>query len=152
LQATGAAEILISGPADGPYAESGISIIEDVETDLGPIGGLVTAIASAKHALVLALAIDLPRMTNAYLQSLLVNAPVVPRRGDRFEPLAAVYTRRCGEVLQHRLAQRRLSLQSAVHDLIERGELSARDVTPSEASLFDNLNTPEDLAYFVQAK
>jgi molybdopterin-guanine dinucleotide biosynthesis protein A len=152
LRATGATEIFISGPVDGPYSKSGMAIMEDAEPGLGPIGGLVTAIASAQHEHVLVLAIDLPRMTSGYLQSLLANAPVVPRRGDRFEPLAAVYTRCCGEVFQHRLAQRRLSLQSAIHDLIERGELSARDVSPAEASLFDNLNTPEDLAYFVQAE
>ena len=152
LRETGATEIFISGPVDGPYSESGMAIMEDAEPGLGPIGGLVTAIASARHELVLVLAIDLPRMTSGYLQSLLADAPVVPRRGDRFEPLSIVYTRCCGEVFQHRLAQRRLSLQSAIHHLIERGELYACDVSPAEASLFDNLNTPEDLAYFIQAE
>jgi molybdenum cofactor guanylyltransferase len=150
LQSTAASEILISGRPDGPYAESGLPIVEDAEPDLGPIGGVVTAMATAQHSLILVLAIDLPRMTSAYLQSLLPNAPVVPRRADRFEPLAAIYSKSCLEVFQRRVAQRRLSMQSAIHELVERGELSVLDVPASDSPLFDNLNTPEDLAFFVR--
>src|SRR4030095_9579451 len=77
LTATGAAQILISGRADGPYSECGFPIVEDAETDLGPIAGLVTAMATAQHPLILVLAIDLPRMSSDYLLSLLPDAPVV---------------------------------------------------------------------------
>lgn len=150
LRATGAPEILISGRPDGLYSESGVPIVEDAEPGLGPIGGLVAAMCAAQHSLILVLAIDLPRMTSAYLQSLLPNAPVVPRRGDRFEPLAAVYSRSSREIFQRRLAQRRLSLQSAIHELADAGDVAVHDVSPVEAPLFDNLNTPEDLAYFVR--
>jgi molybdenum cofactor guanylyltransferase len=152
LESTGANEILISGRLDGPYSESGFPIMEDMESDLGPLGGIATTIAMARHPLVLVLAIDLPRMTGAYLQSLLPNAPVIPRRGSRFEPLAAVYSRNCMEVFERRLVQRHLSLQSAIHELVERGDVSVCDVSAAEAPLFDNLNTPEDLAYFVQSR
>jgi molybdopterin-guanine dinucleotide biosynthesis protein A len=151
LRATGANEILISGRFDGPYAKSGVSIMEDIENDMGPIGGIATTIAMARHPLVLILAIDLPRMTGAYLQTLLPHAPVVPRRGERFEPLAAVYSRSCLEVLQRRLVQRHFSLQSAMHELAERGDVSVCDVMAADAPLFDNLNTPEDLGYFVDS-
>jgi molybdopterin-guanine dinucleotide biosynthesis protein A len=151
LRATGATEILISGRPGGPYSESGVPIMEDVETDMGPMGGIATTIAMARHPLILVLAIDLPRMTGAYLQSLLPAAPVVPRRGERFEPLAAVYSRNCLEIFQRRLIQRHLSLQSAIHELVERGDVSICDVPAAEAPLFDNLNSPEDLAYFVDS-
>lgn len=150
LQATGASQILISGRPDGLYSDSDFQVIEDVEPGLGPIGGLVSAIANALHPLILVLAIDLPRMSSAYLRSLLPNAPVVPRRADRFEPLSAVYLKRSLAVFQRRLAQRRLSLQSAIHELVDIGDLSAYDVPAEDAPLFDNLNTPEDLAYFVK--
>jgi molybdenum cofactor guanylyltransferase len=152
LEATGASEILISGRTEGPYSESGFRIIEDVEPDLGPIGGIATAMAYAQYPLVLVLAIDLPRMTSAYLQSLLPRAPVVPRRANRFEPLAAIYPKSCLEVFQRRLAHRHFSLQSAIHELIDGRDLAVYDVPDAEAPLFDNLNTPEDLAYFVQSK
>jgi len=150
LRATGSSQILISGKSGCPYAESGLPIVEDAESGLGPISGIAAAMASAQHPLVLILAIDLPRMTSAYLQSLLPLAPVVPRRADRFEPLAAIYSKSCLEVFQRRLTQRSFSMQSAVHELIERNDLAVCDVSASEAPLFDNLNTPEDLAYFVE--
>src|SRR5262245_60126217 len=63
LQAAGANEILISGRLDGPYADSGLPIIEDAESEMGPIGGIATTIAMARHPLALVLAIDLPRMS-----------------------------------------------------------------------------------------
>src|SRR4029434_1917535 len=69
-----------------------------------------------------------------------------------FEPLAAIYSKSCLEVFQRRLARRHFSLQSAIHELIERADMSAHDVPAAEASLFDNLHTPEDLAYFLQLK
>src|SRR4029434_5933728 len=119
---------------------------------VGPLVGLVAAMAYAQRTLVLVLAVDLPRMSGEYLRELLPSAPIVLRRGDRFEPLAAVYSKRCVEVLQRRLIQRRLSLQSAIHELVENGDLRVSDVPASDASLFDNLNTPEDLAFFVQAR
>jgi molybdopterin-guanine dinucleotide biosynthesis protein A len=149
LRATGSSQILISGRSDGLYADSGLPIVEDAEPGLGPLGGIVTAMASARHALVLVLAIDLPRMTSAYLQSLLPLAPVVPRHADRFEPLAAIYSKSCLGIFQRRLVQRRLSLQSAIHELVDSGNLAVHDVPAAEALLFDNFNTPEDLAYFV---
>jgi molybdopterin-guanine dinucleotide biosynthesis protein A len=152
LKATSPSEILISGRPDGPYSESSFRIVEDAEPGLGPIGGVTTAMAYAQYPLVLVLAIDLPRMTSAYLQSLLSRAPVVPRRADRFEPLAAIYSKSCLEVFQRRLVRRHFSLQSAIRELIDSGDLAIYDVPAAEAPLFDNLNTPEDLAYFVQSK
>ena len=151
LQAAGASEILISGRPDGPYAESGFRIIQDVDSDLGPMGGIFSAFQSAQHSIVLVLGIDLPRMSGEYLRSLLPKAPVVPRRGERFEPVAAIYSRRCLEVFSRRLSQRQLSLQAAVRELVQHGDLSACEVAAEDVRLFDNLNTPEDLAYFVRS-
>jgi len=150
LEATCASEILISGRAASPYAASRYPIVQDIDPDLGPLGGIVSAFELAKHSLILVLAVDLPRMTAAFLQSLLPHSPIVPRRGERFEPLAAVYSRRCLDVFRHRLTQNQLSLQGAIRQLVERGELSVKEVNPAEAPLFDNLNTPEDLGYFIE--
>lgn len=149
LQSTGASEILISGRADGPYAGSGFRIVEDAVPGLGPLSGIVAAMEPARHPLILVLAIDLPRMTGAYLQSLLPKAPAVPRRGDRFEPLAAIYSKRCLEVFQRRLIERHLSMQGAIHELVERGDVSIHNVAAAEDPLFANINTPEDAKSFV---
>ena len=150
LQASGASEILISGCRDGPYAKSDFRIVEDIDPDLGPLGGLVAAFKSAKHELVAVLAIDLPRMNAAFLRSLLSKAPVVPRRENRFEPLAAFYSKRTLAVFQRRLHERELSMQRAIRELAERHEITLYDVSGPEALLFENLNTPEDLAHFVE--
>jgi molybdenum cofactor guanylyltransferase len=152
LEAVGAPEVLISGRTNGPYTASAYRIVEDKDPGLGPLGGIVSAFDAARHSTVLVLAIDLPRMSPMFLSSMLSRVPIVPRRGERFEPLAAVYSPPCLNVFRRRLAERQLSMQDAIRELVERGDLAVCDVTAEEAPLFDNLNTPEDLAYFVGTK
>ena len=152
LEAVGASEILISGRSDGPYAESGYRIIEDIDPGFGPLGGIVSAFEAARHSMLLVLAVDLPRMTSAFLRSMLPHAPIVPLRGERFEPLAAVYSMSALEVFRQHLARHQLSMQNAVRELVERGDLAICEVAAEAAALFDNLNTPEDLAYFVRGE
>lgn len=150
LEAAGPSEILISGRGKGLYAGSQHRIIEDNDPGLGPLGGVVSALEAAKHSMLVVLAIDLPRMNGEFLRTMLSRGPMVWSRGGRFEPLAAIYSKGCLDVLRGRLAQRQLSMQDAVRELAERGELTVAEVSPNDAPLFDNLNTPEDLAFFVE--
>jgi molybdenum cofactor guanylyltransferase len=152
LQATGASEILISGRVDGPYAESGFPIIEDFEPGLGPLAGIVAAGAFAHHQFILVLAIDLPRMSSTYLRGLLSRGPVVPQRGERFEPLAAIYSDACLSAFKKGVDKRRLSLQSVIRNLVADGILSIVEVSAEDETLFANLNTPEDVAKFTRAE
>ena len=66
---------------------------------------------------------------------------IVPRLGDRFEPVVAIYPRESVDVFENGAA----SLQLAVADLVSRGFLEPLDVAPSDYELFKNVNEPVDL-------
>ncbi len=150
LQATGPAEIFISGPASGPYLNAGYPILEDESSGAGPLSGILSGLRHVSHPYLLVLAIDLPEITPDFLQSLLAEAHSVERgivtRDTRWwEPLAAVYPRTLLPLAEASIAQKHLSLQAFIRRGVELGLLNSRELGPAETPLFRNLNSPADL-------
>ena len=86
----------LSTNADQPFPEvlEGVDRLIDDEADLGPVGGLKAILQCSEAAFVLVLAVDLPLMETAFLESLLATRHGVAARSDRsWEPLAALYPR-----------------------------------------------------------
>jgi molybdopterin-guanine dinucleotide biosynthesis protein A len=88
----------------------------------------------AQH--LLALAIDMPSMTEEYLTFLCSH--IEPCRGvivkidDRFEPLAAIYPREAAIEFRTALAGSDFSLQNVVRHLVTSGKLLEISVTEQE--------------------
>ncbi|MCF6312233.1 MAG: formate dehydrogenase accessory sulfurtransferase FdhD [Verrucomicrobiales bacterium] len=131
-------------------------LANDVETicdqadDLGPLSGLSTCLEHCPSPWLLVLAVDLPHISPVYLLSLIEQAQrtglgVIPKMGDHWEPLAAIYPRSLLKKMQHHLSAGQLSLQKFIHQSVAEGLLLGRDISDSEKPLFSNLNTPQDL-------
>lgn len=136
--------ILLSARNDKPWRPADVAIVLDESDARGPLSGILAAFSACESDHLLVLAIDLPLMTVAYLQSLMQRARrgvgVVPMIDERFEPVAAIYPRGIADAfLQHD------SLQSVLHDLVDRGEMIVDDVQPADRELFRNVNEPADL-------
>lgn len=152
LHALKPAQLLISGPTDGPYCKQGLTIIPDAITAQGPLGGMTSVLAQCDHPLVLILAVDMPRMTSAYLLELLLIAPGVSRRNGEFEPLAAVYPRDATATAAAEMLQSgHHSMRRLVSNLVAAGRMAVSEIGHNDASKFDNINTVEDLAHFRSA-
>jgi molybdopterin-guanine dinucleotide biosynthesis protein A len=101
-----------------------------------------------KH--LLALAIDMPFMTEKYLTFLC--SQIEPRRGviakieDRFEPLAAIYPLEALTNFRSALTGTDFSMQTVASRLAAEGTLRVIPVTLQERRLFRNLNAPVDMA------
>lgn len=150
LQSLHPREIMISGRIGGPYAASGCEVIVDEVGDLGPLAGIVAGIRATSCDPLLVLAIDLPEMTGEFLETLLREAAitrrgVVPRNGRWFEPLAAVYTRRCLPMAEQCLTGSNRSMQHFVREAIAGDLLVPRPLIRRERLLFENVNTEADL-------
>lgn len=150
LQGLSPEELLISGKPDGLYAGAGFEIVVDDTPELGPLGGIVTALRRARFPLLLVLAIDLANMRASLLRELvdvaLSSARGVVARGDRgFEPLAAVYPVGSLPLAEECLRGDDRSLQCFVRRAVERGFMQMRELRACELSLFRNVNSPEDL-------
>lgn len=144
-------EIFLAGPSHSEWKNAAWIIVPDAQENSGPLGGLVAALRHCCTSLLLALAVDLPQITSAYLHGLLElcegEKGVVPM-GDRnrFEPLIAVYPRAALTLAEELLASGRYSMQNFANLCLAHGLTNGHSIAPADAPLFFNMNTPEDFA------
>src|SRR5262245_24240834 len=108
------------GEADA-YAQLGIERIADARPGAGPLGGLVGLLRAQSAAPVVAVACDMPYVTEALLRRLAFStsaaAALAPWRDDLFEPLFARYDpRRVLPLAERQLAGDDLSMQRLLRD------------------------------------
>ncbi|HEY4639387.1 MAG TPA: molybdenum cofactor guanylyltransferase [Candidatus Udaeobacter sp.] len=143
------AEIFLSARTDPSWRPADVQFIEDVPPSRGPLSGIAASLAKIRTAHLLALAIDMPFMTEDYLSSLW-NA-IEPGRGvigkinNRAEPLAAVYPREAEIDFRTALAGSDFSLQNIVRHLVTSGKLREICVAKQERRLFRNVNDVSDV-------
>lgn len=116
----------------------------------GVLGGLYTGLASTGTRYSLAVGCDMPFLNAALLRYLVNLAPgfdiVVPRRGRMYEPLHAVYSRRCLPVIAELIEQNKLKV-SDLFDLVNTRYVEDEEIIkydPQHLSFF-NINTLHDL-------
>jgi len=145
-------EILITTNRPQDYYFLDLRLVTDLVPGIGAIAGLHTSLTAARGSSVLVVACDMPFISRPLLEHLVGLAPqadvVIPRHGDKYEPLHAVYNRHnCLPALENALAagsKRMISFLPQVKVLpVEESELTRLD--PRGLSFF-NINTPEDLA------
>ncbi len=133
------------------YRHLGFNVIADERPDIGPLGGILTALAASAVGWNLVVACDLPYLTAEWLRYLLSRAArssarvVLPESKSGPEPLCAVYHREAAAAIRGAISRGVLKVTRALETLPVEG------VTPSEIEpfdprgvLFQNLNTPED--------
>lgn len=141
------AELFISGPAREGFPPD-VSLLADAAPSRGPLSGIAVALAVMRSPLLVVLAVDLPRMTAAFLHTMLAasreNCGTVPWRGESgfYEPLAAVYPARGAGLAAAFLAGQDWSLQSFVRAAVSVNQLGAWPLhRRSDIRLFANWNT-----------
>jgi molybdopterin-guanine dinucleotide biosynthesis protein A len=119
-------------------------VLHDAMPSAGPLCGITAAIERASHAHVAVIAIDLPRMTAAWFQTLLADcAPGVGAVGQRegmFEPLAAIYPREMMPSAWEALTVGRYGLQPLLMQAVAKGMMRGREIAADEIGLFENWN------------
>ena len=144
-------EVLLVGQEAGRFARLGLPCVADLVPGGGPLAGIHTALAAARHPVCVVVACDMPFLQPALLAYLLEQAPgwdaVVPRVDDHLEPLHAVYARSSLPTIERMLRKG----ERCPLDLYPR--VRVRYVNSDEIAAFTNgwrsfinLNTPEDLA------
>lgn len=142
-------ELFMAAPPRAEWSGEGCILISDALPNAGPLGGLTSALRACSSPLLLTLAIDLPAMSADYLRELLTlcgdNEGIVPRLGDRYEPVAAVYPRAARPFAESSLADRQFSLQQFAAGCVTQRLVRPSEVGADEQAFFLNLNRPEDL-------
>ena len=150
LAAAGAAEIFLSARPEQDWARSAsgfAAVLHDALPESGPLVGLTAALERAAHPWLAVLAIDLPAMTAAWFEQLLGECTpgvgAVGRRGELFEPLAAIYPRELKWLAWEAIARDQYALQPLLRTAVEQGLLRVRELTPAETRVFVNWNSAE---------
>jgi molybdopterin-guanine dinucleotide biosynthesis protein A len=127
-----------------------VKVILDHPPSRGPLSGISAAFLSMSTTHLIVLAVDMPRMTAEHLQKL--RDLVEPGRGvvsfedDMAQPLCAIYPREAATVAERNIASGNASMQSFVRQLRQQNLLHGRDLGSEERALYQNLNTPADIA------
>lgn len=145
----GAAEVFISGRRDCNYSVLGCPVLTDRFPDTGPLAGIERGLAATSTPLLLALAVDLPRLTPSVLRRLLshctAQSGAIPRVKQLIEPLAAFYPRAAHQTLVANLDAGRKAVRVFAQDCVTKGLAEFVDLPDSTASAFANWNSPDDL-------
>jgi molybdenum cofactor guanylyltransferase len=143
------AEIFISARTDPVWRPPDIKFVQDDAPSRGALSGLAMALARMRTKHLLALAVDMPFMTEKYLRFLCEEfgpgRGVLPMMGDRAEPLAAIYPAEAHRDVIAALSGAHFSLQTLARRLIKMAKLKVVFVAEEEEGLFRNVNEPIDL-------
>jgi molybdopterin-guanine dinucleotide biosynthesis protein A len=143
------AEIFTSARSDPIWRPADVEFVADNLPSRGPLSGLAASLAQMRTKHLLALAIDMPFMTQEYLKFLCGQIEpgrgVLPKIDSRVEPLAAIYPCEVDIVLGSALSGVDFSLQTLTNRLVEAGKLLTVSIPDEARKLFLNLNDPADL-------
>jgi molybdopterin-guanine dinucleotide biosynthesis protein A len=144
------AEIFVSARTDPSWRPGDVQFVADVPPSRGPLSGLAASLARMRTTHLLALAIDMPFITENFLRyvcdQIEARVGVVPKIDNRAEPLAAIYPREAVIDFRNALAGTDFSLQTLVRSLVDTGRLRELAVNGQQKKLFLNVNEVSDLA------
>lgn len=143
-------DFFVCGDPDGSYRSLDLPVIEDHVKGCGPLGGLLTALRTARHECCFIAPCDVPRLDPRLVDALALHCAdhdaVVLRSSSGLEPLIGVYSRRCLPAIEAAIEKSRYKVQ----DLLDHLEVEVVDVDTDLDFINDqhvfNVNTPGDLA------
>jgi molybdopterin-guanine dinucleotide biosynthesis protein A len=140
---------IVGGPPERS-GDAGVPVVPDRLPDVGPLGGLYTALHGGSERIIV-LACDLPFVTTPFLRYLLEagrDADVtLPRTGAGLHPLCAAYAAGIAPLIRRLIDEGVRKVQEALGVLrlhvVEGAALAAHD---PDGRLLHNINTPDDYA------
>ena len=124
------------------------TFVHDRVAGLGPLGGLEAALRQTASDFLVTLAVDMPRITVNFLRELIEEsecAGTVPIHEGFYCGTAAVYPLKILPLVQEILAGNDRSFQRLIDEALKAGMMNAKEIPDSQAALFTNWNSPEDL-------
>jgi molybdopterin-guanine dinucleotide biosynthesis protein A len=142
-------ETFVSARTDPPWRPPDTQFLADDPPSRGPLSGLTAALKRTRTSHLLALAIDMPFMTDDCLRRICdfveSGRGVLPIIDSRAEPLAAIYPVEVCSDFYDALSGDDFSLQSLTKALVAAGKLRAMPVSKDDEHFYRNVNQLSDL-------
>jgi molybdenum cofactor guanylyltransferase len=143
-------ETLVVADRKQSYLYLRLAVHQDISPDQGALGGLYTGLVRSSFLNSFVVACDMPCLNAGVINYLCREAGgydvVVPRTEDGYQPLHALYSKRCIEPIRNILSEKKTRIVD-FYPLVRVRVVEAREffsIDPQMQS-FININTPEEL-------
>ncbi|MBN2669800.1 MAG: molybdenum cofactor guanylyltransferase [Bacteroidales bacterium] len=121
----------------------GLTRIEDLHKEIGPMGGLYSILKQNKAEYYLCLPCDSPMVKPEFIEQLINQIDdnfqaIVPIHEHHIEPLFAIYHHSISEVLELCISKNNYKMMNLLN------QVQSKYIPINEESYFMNINTPED--------
>jgi len=144
------AEVIIVTNAPREYLDQDVAIVTDVYKGKKALGGIYTGLFYAAHDAVFVAACDMPFLRKDFIRYMMEQAPgydiVVPVQPEGYQPLHAIYSKRCVAPMKRLIDENRLKIIGFYAGMKIRtlSEEEFRAFDP-DGRMFLNINSPADL-------
>jgi molybdopterin-guanine dinucleotide biosynthesis protein A len=129
------------------YEKFGLEVIPDLIKNIGPAGGIYTALKHSDSQLNFVVSCDMPFVTKEAIEFIVTNSNesqiVLLENQGRLEPLFGIYSKDCEPIWLQNIEEGKVKLQ----DMVKNFKLKTIPVENNEifaASFFKNINTKAD--------
>lgn len=141
-------EIIIVTNTPEDYSYPGIKLFKDIILNKGPMGGLYTGLLRSSYRHCFVAACDMPFIDEKlirYMANIKDYDAVIPVVDGRYEPLFALYSKSCLDILKKQLDDEKLKIID-FFSKIKLREIHASELCQYDSKLFSfiNVNTPGD--------
>lgn len=144
-------EILLATREPQLYKDINAKIVNDIFYTRSPLTGIHAGLVYANYDKAFVIACDMPFVNRKVIQRLVVQAStkydvIVPKKGPFYEPLCAVYSKRCIKSIEYLLANNKVKI-SNLFEMVRTKEISTElleDIDP-ELNSFININNLNDV-------
>ncbi len=131
------------------YVDIGIEVIKDIIPDKGPLGGIYTGLVKSDSVYNFIFSCDAPFVNPDLIDHMISKIKdsdvIVPKWQDRFEPLHAIYSKNCIEVIERQLGKNELKVTN-FFQYVKVRVINEKEISRfiSSQPFFANINTPQD--------
>ncbi|MBN2284475.1 MAG: molybdenum cofactor guanylyltransferase [Deltaproteobacteria bacterium] len=145
-------EIILVTNTPLEYLDLGVAVVTDVIKGKSALGGIYTGLLHASCEYVFVTACDMPFIRRDFIMHMVRQADgsadvIVPRVPEGFQPLHAIYSRRCLPRIKRLIDQDRLKI-TGFYEQSRMTVIPGHVIDSFEGGprMFFNVNTPEDLS------
>lgn len=136
-------EVVIAG-CHPEYHEEGIPVLQDAYPDMGPVGGIYTALRQSGTPWILALTCDMPLISKEVIMLLLASGRGEEVIGWRHDAVAVLFPMLIAKTALPDIERAIESKRYRVKQLFERGRSRKIPIPDTLLPRFANINTRED--------
>jgi molybdopterin-guanine dinucleotide biosynthesis protein A len=129
------------------YEKFGLEVIPDLIKDIGPAGGIYTALKHSEAKLNFIVSCDMPFVTKEAIGFIIKNTSesqiVLPENQGKIEPLFGIYAKDCEDIWFELIQQNIIKLQKMV-SYFKLKTIPVENNEIFKESFFKNINTKED--------